>query len=334
MDKTGRNHYQYDVSIIILTYKPCIEKLRSTLVSAVLQEKISKQIIICDDGSDYNYFSEIKQIMAEYGFSDYKLIASSENQGTCKNFFSGLKEAEGKYSKGISPGDYFYAADTLYRWYEFMENNQIDSSFGDAIYYRNSETEEGIIPYSQVTNPFFRQLFSIKKRGKNLFLKKTDYLIFRDFALGASFLAKTEIQIQYCRILIDKVVYAEDNIFGLMLWDDSEFFYYPQNVIVYEVGTGISTIKSEAWANKLNNDNKWLYRIIIESNHTDAFSRRLRQMDLVSADWRNNPAVKTIFFPLYGVLYFIYRFKRKMGQGTSNLKIDANYMEKIGIRVL
>ena len=64
----------YDVSALILTYNPNFEKLIYTLNSFMLQKNIKLQIVIADDGSNKDYFNEIRQYFKERDFGDYKLM--------------------------------------------------------------------------------------------------------------------------------------------------------------------------------------------------------------------------------------------------------------------
>ena len=47
---------KYDVSIIVATYNPDLNKLMSTLLSIIIQKGIKFEIIVTDDGSQKDYF--------------------------------------------------------------------------------------------------------------------------------------------------------------------------------------------------------------------------------------------------------------------------------------
>ena len=325
--------YSFDISVIVLTFNPKFEKLEKTLITILKQERVRMQVIIADDGSNNNFFTNIRELMERYDFRDYHLIGSEKNQGTCKNYLSALKAATGKYTKSISPGDYLYSPETLISWFEYMEKNSIDASFGDAVFYRNSEKENGIILFRKKTHPFFRKLFSLKHKDKMLFLKKIDYLVLQDYALGAAFFAKTDLQMRYCELLIDHIIYGEDSIYSLMLCDDVEFFYYPKEVVIYEYGLGISTANNAEWNRKLKKDNKALYEIILESSNYDPFIKRLRKMISADCDWGHNRMLKARLYPMAAIMFFIKNLFLLLGIGKSKTNIDEAFLREIGIQI-
>ncbi|MBR4342246.1 MAG: glycosyltransferase [Lachnospiraceae bacterium] len=106
--------YLFDISIIIITYNPIWDKLVKTLdSSSIVQKKISFEVIVCDDGSDIKFKEELQKYFSVKSFKEYKLIFHDRNNGTVSNFYSGLKLASGKYTKVISPGDYFTETEAL-----------------------------------------------------------------------------------------------------------------------------------------------------------------------------------------------------------------------------
>ena len=50
----------YEITVIVCTYNPDLQKLISTLKSVVLQKGVKIQVIVTDDGSSNNYFNEVK----------------------------------------------------------------------------------------------------------------------------------------------------------------------------------------------------------------------------------------------------------------------------------
>ena len=49
---------KYDISVIIVTYNPKWEKLRTTILSILFQKNINIEIIVSDDGSKNNLFEQ------------------------------------------------------------------------------------------------------------------------------------------------------------------------------------------------------------------------------------------------------------------------------------
>ena len=60
--------------------------------------------------------------------------------------------------------------------------------------------------------------------------------------------------IEYLRLILNKVKYAEDNIYRLMIYQKEKAVWFEENVVLYEVGTGISTSENKKWKNKLEMD--------------------------------------------------------------------------------
>ena len=94
-----------DVSVIVACYNPDIVKLKKTINSILNQVGVSYEIIIADDGSEFEYKSEIEKWFKENQVKNYKLSFLPENQGTIKNIYFALSYCSGEYVKTISPGD-------------------------------------------------------------------------------------------------------------------------------------------------------------------------------------------------------------------------------------
>lgn len=75
----------------------------------------------------------------------------------------------------------------------------------------------------------------------------------------------------YLEIIKDCVVYAEDNIFRLMVFDGLVGYYYEKETTYYEYGSGVSTSKSDVWTERLIKD--W-------NATNDLMHRRVRNNDL------------------------------------------------------
>ena len=63
-----RKRSRYEIAVIVLTYNADFIRLKQTLVSVLEQKDCNFQIIVADDASKNNYFSEIKKIFNEYQF--------------------------------------------------------------------------------------------------------------------------------------------------------------------------------------------------------------------------------------------------------------------------
>lgn len=267
MDVNG-NKYRYEISILLLQYNSEFEKTKRTLKSIILQENIKLEIIIADDGSIHNHQERIVTLFTKYGFTDYKLVMNPTNNGTVKNYISGLEVCEGQYIKSISPGDYLCNNNTLRNWIDFLKLSKRKWSFGDAIYYdEKSGKPISVDAHPRVIKPYIHN---------NGLLMRWHYLVFRDIALGATMLSTSDIQRYYCRkILNSGVKYAEDNIWRLMMFDGIIPAYYNQNVIYYEYGGGVSTSNNPIWKDRLLDDIKKTDTLMIQSTNTDNFQRQI-----------------------------------------------------------
>lgn len=262
--------YKYQISVIVATYNPIFEKLFETLLSIVNQKGIVFEIVVTDDGSKKNYFEEIRAFFNEKDFKNYKLVSNVLNKGTVENMLSGIKMAEGKYVKGISPGDQLYNNCVLKEWIDYMEMNHVAWSFSDAVYYKRKDNKNCIIrgtAYPTNLNPYLK---------KNVNKCRWNYVVLGDIALGATMLCERELQLEYIKKIVGKVIYAEDNIWRLMMFDGYIGCYFPKSTILYEYGTGISTTNNSEWEYRLKKDWECATEILLNPKGiTDDFQKKM-----------------------------------------------------------
>lgn len=55
---------KFEISALVVCYKPNLKKLIMTLKSLIYQKDVSMQIVITDDGSEIDHFDEIKAFFA------------------------------------------------------------------------------------------------------------------------------------------------------------------------------------------------------------------------------------------------------------------------------
>lgn len=275
-----------DISVVVVAYNPDWKQMKSTLESVIKQKEISYEIIIADDGSKDNLKGKLSEFFNERQFSNYKFVLNSENRGTVCNLMSGLEVAEGEYIKDISPGDELYTETALRDSLKYMKDNGYVWSFSEAIYY--SEVD-GDGRKKIISGEAFPNDISPYKKG-NVLKARWNYVVLGDFALGATMLCKTKTQYDYCKKIVNRVKYAEDNIWRMMMFDGVEFGYYPYVTMLYEYGTGVSTSGNDKWARRLKDD----------LNATDEimFARPLDEMDsfqskmLKMKKWNDNKFLK------------------------------------------
>ena len=186
----------YLISVVVLTYNSNFEDLKKTILSIIKQKNISFEIIVADDGSNKDYFDKIKEIFEEHSFVHYQLIKSEKNCGTCQNFYNALEKAKGEYVKPISPQDFLYDANTLCAWYNFMKINNIQVSFGNAIYYMKKDNFMHVFQKSS-TQPTHKKLYEL---NNNYYYRVLiDNLVLNDCVLGATYLCNKDILKKYLK---------------------------------------------------------------------------------------------------------------------------------------
>ena len=237
-----------DITVVVITYNPIPEKVFITLNSILLQKGVNIKIVIADDGSKNNLFSNIKDYFKKHNFNDYVLIDNSENHGTVKNLYSAIKIVTTPYVKDISPGDCLYGEYVLHDWLLCAKNNSASLVFSDTVCY--TDISEYNVRFVK-NNASPQNLKSFRKGGESL---RTVYLLYDDLCCGASILFKTEVLKKYLELIIGKVIYAEDHVIRLMVYKNEISFWFENNSVLYETGAGISTSKNVAWSKKLYND--------------------------------------------------------------------------------
>lgn len=241
----SRSKDTYEITVLVCSYNPKISTLFFTLDSILNQKDIELEIIIADDGSKNNLASEIEQFFKNKKFKNWKMVCNKSNRGTVHNLYSGLLVASGEYIKIISPGDAIYGENTLRKWLDFTVNNNYIWTFSDAFHY-----------YGNIKN---MKIISVNAHPNNItpYLNRDErtciwnYVVWDDIALGATILCKKDIQIFYTKKILDKVIYAEDNMWRIMMFDGIVGGYYPHNTMFYEYGTGISTNGSSIWNQRI-----------------------------------------------------------------------------------
>lgn len=310
----------YDVSALILTYNPNLQKLLMTLKSFLLQKGLLLQIIVSDDGSEENYFTEVERMFEKYNFTKYKLVKNESNVGTVKNLIGGLAVCQGKYVKTLSPGDFINGEYTLFRWMQKMQSEQLVAACADAIYYRTRKDgkQEAV---SQKTHPQRKNLV-----GRKL---KVSYLLCDDIFLGAAIMCETKTFRYYLNIISGKVIYAEDNVLRLMVFDDKKVGFFDEEAIIYEIGDGISTQGSVKWARLLRKDWEAADKIIINLPTKDLeFKNKFITIAKMKLENKSNQINKLLRYCMISDIFF-YKLKTKFNSRLSSKILPTQWLSRL-----
>lgn len=253
----------YETAVIVLTYEPVISKLWFTLDSIMKQKYENFEVIVSDDGSKEKYFIEVVKYFERRGFTDYSIVFHERNVGTVRNALDAVNVAESRYVKLISPGDALVADNTMALWTEYLKKSGRKWSFGDALYYRRIDEQIEFI--ERPCNPQIVDCYI----GHDDVACRMNYVVCKDYALGAAILCDRKLLLGYLKEIVNQVIYAEDLSYRIMMFDNILPEYYPQYVIIYEYGCGVSTAGNAIWGERLRADAKNSEKIMLARHIKD-----------------------------------------------------------------
>lgn len=283
---------RYEVSVVVVTYNPDWIKLERTLVSILLQKNTRFEIVVTDDGSQKKYRESMEQLFERYGFNAYQIIDNKNNRGTVKNVQTGIRAATGKYIKTISPGDYLYHEYVLFDFVKYAEYLNAKVVFGNAVYYCLSKKND-ICVLQRKASPQTLVAYMPDAPEKE---QKVDYLVKDDLILGAALITEKTCLEKYIDLISDKVIYAEDNCYRLMVADGIRIVFCDNTMILYEYGSGISTKNDDIWNKRLQKDWHNTNRLICERlKEESTFNRKLKIVINSAGIWKK--IVRYALFP-------------------------------------
>lgn len=245
-----------DFSILILSYHSDYTKMIRTIDSILAQQNVSFEIIICDDASPENHFSQLEQYLSDKKAS-FKLLGGERNIGTVRNILRGLKEAQGTYAKLIGAGDLLYHENTLHDVAAFMQEEHTPCCFGLLHGYRE---KDGTFSSASQHSP--RNILAYRQKDKQQICRSL--MLCEDWVSGAAIFATTAYYQKYISLLKDRVIYCEDWATGLAAVDHIYLHLMDEYVIWYEVGDGISTSPNEEFRKKIFRDNENFWKLFDE----------------------------------------------------------------------
>ncbi len=305
------------VTVCILTYNPDWIKYRNTLRSIICQKDIDFNIVISDDGSKINHFDMVDEFFKENNFTAYKLISNEKNQGTVKNVIYALQHIDRKYVKLISPGDFLYNETVLAQFTEYAEKNKGAAYFGNMIFYSINDNKE-IKIHENLCNPK-----NLHPWINNDYMGiRRNYLILRDYIIGANSFYQRESLIKYVKKFDGEVKYAEDLCMMWMIAAREKVLYFPIPFVFYEFGSGISTNSSTEWSKKINEDVNQAVRLMYMNKDISW----IEYMSFCSKNRLLRIFFRTILFPLY---IFRQLNTPKNNSVTENKEIISYHIEQI-----
>ncbi len=256
------NRTQCDICVIVATYKPQIDRVIFTLESIISQVGVNLELIVSDDGSEDNLFEHIIKYLDEKKFSRYGLIYHDNNHGTVKNYLDAIAKSKSRYIKLLSPGDALLYSNTLCDWLNMLIKSEKTWSFAEAHYYRWNDFKDAEL-LKLPTHPQIVDCYVKNDIDRCVW----NYVALDDLILGATALCERDTFYNYLSEVRERVKYAEDFVYRKMIYDGKHPMYYPQSVVFYEFGSGISTTKEKMWNNILLQDRKGVDDLILEEQN-------------------------------------------------------------------
>lgn len=102
---------------------------------------------------------------------------------------------------------------------------------------------------------------------------------------------ETKLAISYVSRIVNQIVYAEDNIWRMMMFDGIVGGYFPCNAVLYEYGTGISTGGNNIWTKRIKKDWDKANELMIQNKKLDNFQKAVVNAWKVNEE--NNKIKKT-----------------------------------------
>mgnify|MGYP004523317027 CR=1 FL=1 len=253
-------------SIILLIYNSPLESILMTLKSIIMQKFEDFEIIIADDGSKKKYLTEIENYMVQNKFDKFCFAPSEKNVGTVKNILRALKLANGKYIKCIGAGDLLKNKDVLQYVYDEMSEKGAKWAFGEMSGY--------CIENGKVKNRnFFAPLEKYPYKRNQLSTIRKKIIVCQEHISGAAMFFEKDYFVKYLKEIENCVIYTEDIVQVLIMIKDPNILYLKNKVVLYEVGSGIST--AQKGFTVVDKDIEQFDRYIEKTYHDELIEKRL-----------------------------------------------------------
>lgn len=314
---------QIMVTVVITIYNPIWEKLKRTLNSILLQEDVSYDVIITDDGSEIDCFELLRRYFNSFQNISYRLVKNENNIGTVANIYNSLQYADGRYVFITSPGDVLFDSTVLKDFVSFAEDTKSSLLFGNAINY--SQTGD-VFSFSTNRRPPKPIAFD----GTHSLIYEKTAFFFGNSVLGAAYFRKRETAIKYFNEILGYSRYVEDTTStACALLNGERLRYYDRNMVWYECNTGISGARNPEWKHRLLCDFSSVYNYLKQTYGNDTV---FCQFYAENVDKKRLNPIKVIFkHPL--LMLFRIRIKMLPGVSIKYSENDVNWFYMLGNEV-
>lgn len=223
------------VSVIILTYRN-INSIYKTIDSILSQDYRSLELIIADDGSDYNSLEwdnvlDYINYRKKGNITKVILKIQEQNLGTVKNINLSINEASGYYVKVLASGDIFAIKTAVSTYVSYMrEHNQL-ICFAKM---QGLTLENQIVPFLSSCNEDYKQLSGLSPD------KIKNKLFAKNFLPAPAWFAKAEL-FSRCGGFPEDIRLIEDYPYWIILASKQIQFGFLEEVLVYYELSGISS---------------------------------------------------------------------------------------------
>lgn len=244
-------------SVMILCYNPEWSALRRTIDSVLLQKDIEWELIFADDCSQNDCIQKATEYLEERDYTEYQICHHEKNVGTVNNIFDALALAKGEYLKCIGAGDCLFQENTLKEIYDFMKTQKCTMCYGRMQAYRLENDKMILETFC------FPKDIKAHEKGKNVRIQK-NIIENHGWIVGASMFYRTDKFRQYMKQICGVVTYCEDLLQVLLLLHQETIKYYPEGVMYYELGTGISTNVGTGNEDRMQKDHQAFWNMAVD----------------------------------------------------------------------
>ena len=202
----------------------------------ILQKGIDFELLVIDDCSKVNYSDKIKDFFSRYNFSNYKLIIHEKNLGIVATCLDAAQNSKANYIRVIGQGDMFFDEYALRDSYDYAVKTSADVLVSKAVWYK------------ALSNPV--EIFEAHRYPQNIKAYdnpddlRESYLIQDDRVSGATVMYRRDLFAEYMSEAVSEgLKYTEDFIIKFMVFDKRRIKFFDRNVIFYEHGAGVTTVK-------------------------------------------------------------------------------------------